>query len=107
MMSINSQPITSTNSGKLLVYLLILICSSFVLVGLIPLIFTVFFLYMGNKSMDFSNIETAAKFKKIYFHIAAAIGVSITLINFITTTYQKDDYFIGACVIALSWGLSI
>lgn len=102
-----NKPINATNHGKLLVFLLFLILSSFAFVGVVPLIFLIYFAIQFNRYKDFSYIEVSAKFMRIYIHVIASIGISIALFNFITSSYGKDGYFAAACFGSVAWGVGL
>jgi hypothetical protein len=77
---LQNQPLTSNDQAKLLFFSLLLLASIiFLLVGLIPVIFLAFGIHMMKKNQDFSSIDTAVKYFKVYWQIAFICNCLFTL----------------------------
>lgn len=60
-------PLTSSDHGRLLVFFLISAVSSVLVFGIVPTLFLCFGVYMTKKNEDFSYIDNAVKYYKIYY----------------------------------------
>ena len=89
---LHDQPLSSSDQGKLLIFLLLLAPSVFFLVGVIPAIFLVFGIYMMKKNQDFSSIDTAVKNFKGYTWLAL-IGCALTSLYWGYNRWYYDDVF--------------
>lgn len=104
----NSQPITSEDQSKLLVFALLMVPTLlFFGVGLIPIIFLSFGLTMMKRNQDFSSIDVAVKNFKRYTKLAIAIGVIVFVYNFISYNSKEDSYWRYGYVDGMWAGFSI
>ena len=70
-----NQPLSSEEQGKLLLFALLFAPTIIFLVGIIPAIFLGFGIFMMKRNQDFSSVETAVRYFKVYCWIG--IGVSL------------------------------
>jgi len=75
----SNEPLDSIDFTKLLIFFLIQLPIVLYGVGIIPVIFLLFGLYMTKKTDDFSHISIATKNYEIYMKLALLIGVLCTL----------------------------
>ena len=98
---------SSGNQGKLLIFSLVFAPSIILGVGIIPAIFLIFGIYMMKKNEDFSNIETAVRYFKLYV-LLLLIGCLITYVYWVNESsylnrnsssnmsYNFDDLIFGS-----------
>ena len=67
----NNQPLTSTEQSKILVFGLLLVPTLF-FIGVVPVIFLAFGVWMLKKNEDFSHIETAVRNVRAYCFVVLA-----------------------------------
>ena len=72
-----NQPLDGSDQGKLLIFSLLMVPSVVFLVGVLPAIFLGFGIYMMKKNQDFSSIDTAVNYFKIYFWLSIVVAVFI------------------------------
>jgi hypothetical protein len=78
---------SSSDHGKLLIFMLLMAPSIVFLIGVIPAIFLAFGIYMMKKNQDFSSIDTAVKNFKGY--------TWLVLIGFaLITIYWGNEYLV-------------
>ncbi len=70
-----NQPLNSSEQGKLLIFILLMIPAMIFIVGIIPAVFLVFGIYMMKRNQDFSSVDTAVKYFKGYTYLAMIVGV--------------------------------
>lgn len=87
----SNTPISIDNQALFLLFILLMIVSSFFLFGLIPfLMFTLGF-YLMKKNKNFSYLKTAAKYSEVYFLIG--LFVSLLLSIYLISTYFDEAYW--------------
>lgn len=87
-----NQPLSSSDQGKLLIFLLLLAPSIVFLFGVIPTIFLVFGLYMMKKNQDFSSIDTAVTNFKGYTWLAL-IGCVLSSLYWGHKYFTEEDSY--------------
>lgn len=95
-------PLDSSDFAKLLIFFLLQLPIIFLGVGIIPVIFLLFGIYMMKKTGDFNHISTATKNYEIYMKLVFLIGVLITLSlgnRYITygsySDHRAEDFYIS------------
>ncbi len=83
-------PLTSSEQSKVMIFVLLLLPTLFV-VGIIPIIFLVFGIYMMKKNSDFSHIETASRNFRGYIYLVVTI-LSLFAVYFAITHFEKHDF---------------
>jgi hypothetical protein len=78
----NDQPLTSSDSLKLLIFAMISIVAAIMIVGLIPALVICHSIFMTKKNHDFSHIDTAARFLKIVFLMGLLVATAIAIYYF-------------------------
>jgi hypothetical protein len=99
----NSQPLTSNDLAKILIFILLLLPTVIFGFGIVPLIFLGFGIYMMTTTQDFSHIETAVSNFKVYMRLSLVIGIFISL-YWGYQFYTRDRYlvhFIGFLLLSL------
>lgn len=81
-------PLTSSDLGKILVFIIFMIPILIFGFGIIPAIFLIFGIVLMKKTQDFSHIHTAVKNFKIYMSLAIFIG-------FLYVLYWGNQYFVS------------
>ena len=74
---LRNQPLDGSDQGKLLIFSLLMVPSVIFLFGVLPAIFLGFGIYMMKKNQDFSSIDTAVNYFKIYFWLSIVVAVFI------------------------------
>jgi len=74
---LRNQPLDGSDQGKLLIFSLLMVPSVVLLFGVLPAIFLGFGIYMMKKNQDFSSIDTAVNYFKIYFWLSIVVAVFI------------------------------
>ena len=85
-----NQPMSSSDHGKLLIFLLLMVPSIVFLIGVIPFVFLAFGIYMMKKNQDFSSIDTAVKNFKGYTWLAFVGGILSSF--YYGNKYLSADY---------------
>ncbi len=102
---LHNQPLNSSDQGKLLIFSLLMVPSVVFLVGVIPIIFLAFGIYMMKKNQDFSSIDTAVKYFKRYLWLAIIGGVGFSVYwwgQWSHNPYADDKFFISLIALAIS-----
>ncbi len=84
----SDEPLTSSDQGKILIFIILLIPAIFFGAGVIPAIFLIFGIHMMKKSGNFSHVETAVNNSKIYIYLCILFCI-ILLAMF---SYQLLNY---------------
>lgn len=84
--TLQNQPMSSSDQGKLLIFSLLMVPSIVFIFGIIPTIFLAFGIYMMKKNQDFSSIDTAVKNFKGYTWLAL-MGCTLS------SLYWGNKYF--------------
>ena len=87
----SSQPLSSEDQSKLLIFFLLMLPTLLFLVGLIPAIFLGFGLFLMKKNQDFTSIDVAVKNFRRYTALAVIVGVIVFTYNLIQ--YKTDDSY--------------
>ena len=74
-----NQPLSSNDLTKIVIFILLMLPSIFLVVGIIPALFLAFGIFMMKKSKDFSHIETASRNYKYYVLILLIGSVLLIL----------------------------
>lgn len=96
-------PLTSSDHGKILIFVLLMLPPTGFFVGIVPSLFLLFGVFMMKKNNDFSHIATAVRNSRLYLYLIIAILSSFAL-WFATTLGAEDKWdrltgqFIGSCV---------
>jgi hypothetical protein len=112
--STNDQPLNSSDQSKILIFGLLLVPTLF-FVGVIPVIFLTFGVWMLKKNEDFSHIETAVRNVRAYCFVVFA-GCALFAVYYANRVWQAEaddwdrkyyaDFVIGwtvAAAIALAY----
>lgn len=96
----HNKPLSSGDQGKLLIFSLLLLPTIIFLVGVVPVIFLAFGIYMMKRNQDFSSIDTAVKNFKGYAWLAL-IGCILSSLYWGNMVFVKDyswydDEFFGS-----------
>jgi hypothetical protein len=94
-----NQPLSSGEQGKLLLFALLFAPTVIFLVGIIPAIFLGFGIFMMKRNQDFSSVETAVRYFKVYCWIGL-IGCSLSWVvnQSIPTTKYYDNVDYQSCI---------
>lgn len=94
-----SQPLSSNDQGKILVFILLMIPSLIFMVSIIPAIILGFGVYMMKKTQDFSHIDTAVR----NFNIATLVSASVMLTLGLSLGAKDKAYifFVGIPLLTL------
>lgn len=84
-------PLSSGEQSKVMIFILFLLPTIFLFVGIIPAIFLAFGIFMMRKSADFSHVETAVRNFRVYVGLAILI-CSLFALYFATTLGAEDRY---------------
>lgn len=99
--TLQNQPISSGDQGKLLIFSLLMAPSIVFLFGVIPAIFLGFGIYMMKKNQDFSSIDTAVKNFKGYTWLALIGCILSSLywgnkyLSAEKSWYYDDEFFVS------------
>ena len=88
----SNTPLDSNDAGKFLVFALLVIPPTIFIVGIIPVLFLLFGLYMLRKTGDFGHIETAARNYKV-FCLLLFLGFIGATGYWLTMYFEKPDPF--------------
>ncbi|MEQ8505147.1 MAG: SHOCT domain-containing protein [Rhodospirillales bacterium] len=86
------QPLTSSDSLKLLIFAVITIVTALALVGILPALFILFSIYMTSKTENFSHIDTMVKFLKTVFIIGISVISVYGIFGFIHFYSRAHEY---------------
>lgn len=104
----NSQPITSEDQSKLLVFALLMVPALLYFgVGLIPIIFLSFGITMMKRNQDFSSIEVAVKNFKRYTTLTMVVGLIFSIASFIFYKSNEGSYSAEGYIDGIWGGLII
>lgn len=76
-----NQPLTSVEQSKIMIFSLLLFPTIFVFIGVIPVLFIAFGVFMMNKSKDFSHIETAVRNFRWYVMLIFVTSFLLALLS--------------------------
>jgi len=82
------QPLSSSETSKVLIFILLFLPVVFFGVGAIPALFIIFGLFMMKKSDDFSHMDTAIKNSRVYI-LLVLTGCSLSIIYGLYFGYQE------------------
>lgn len=102
-----SQPLTSSDQGKLLVFAILMTPTILFIVGIIPVIFIAFGIYMMKKNGDFSAVTVAVRNANI---CAGLIAAAYIVLVFLSSSPRSDDGFyamLGAIVVLAGFIISV
>lgn len=90
-----NKPMTSNEHFKLFIFFLLLIPTILLLVGIIPVLFLGFGIYMMKKNKDFSYIDTAVEIFKSYTWLVFVGLVVLTMCIFADLRYDEKLIMAG------------
>lgn len=73
------QPLSSNELGKITIFILLSLPPIFLMVGIIPVLFILFGIYMMKRTGDFSHIETAVRNYRYYVFILLALSIVFSM----------------------------
>lgn len=86
----SNKPFDSSDAGKLFVFALLSIPPTIFVVGIVPVLFLLFGVFMLRKSGDFGHIETAARNYRI-FCILVFLGLAGTVVYLAVEEHGMQD----------------
>ena len=107
------QPLSSNDLAKMLIFAMLLLPIIGFGVGVIPVVFLIFGIFMIKKTQEFSHIQTAVRNFKAYMWLAFAIGVVFLIYWFnvkpseyeaeknIFEQYHRSEYLITALLFTI------
>jgi hypothetical protein len=99
----SNKPFSSSDAGKLFVFVLLAIPPTIFIVGIVPVLLLLFGVYMLRKSGDFGHIETAARNYRI-FCILAFLGLVGIAGSFFVEHLTRDSWSNYALRHAIEFG---
>lgn len=73
------QPLSSNELGKITIFILLSLPPIFFMVGIIPVLFILFGIYMMKRTGDFSHVETAVRNYRYYVFILLALSIVFSM----------------------------
>jgi len=111
---LEESPLNSNEQSKIIIFIVLLLPGLVFLVGIIPILFLIFGMYMMKKDSNFIHIETAVRNFRIYAYIPLIIGAVSTLyfgimclgpektnIYGMKTSYE-DDFLVSLAIYSIS-----
>ena len=98
----SNKPFDSSDAGKLFVFALLSIPPTIFIVGIVPVLFLLFGVFMLRKSGDFGHIETAARNYRI-FCILVFLGLAGTAAYIFVESLVEAAVFAASALIPLCY----